>query len=154
MAFTARVHFYLSNLWELNIEVKLGYFCFFIFFLILEIEKEREGGREQVRAGERSRGRERISSKFHAQRGVWHGAQFHDSGITTWAKIKSQSLNWLSHPGTPKLRYFQFEFTRYDKEAWISKRQEGISMVGKTHSVSFILHFMYPMSARTDVLPG
>ena len=30
------------------------------------------------------------------------GAPSHDPEIMTWAEIKSQILNWLSHPGTPK----------------------------------------------------
>ena len=32
-----------------------------------------------------------------AQHGVWS----HDAEIMTWAEIKSQMLNWLSHPGAP-----------------------------------------------------
>ena len=43
----------------------------------------------------------RILSEFHAQHRAWHGAPSHDPGIMTWAWIKSQMLNWLSHPGTP-----------------------------------------------------
>ena len=31
--------------------------------------------------------------------GARPGAQSHDSGIITWAKIKCRTFNWLSHPG-------------------------------------------------------
>ena len=50
----------------------------------------------------RGRGRERISSKLHAQLGAWCRARSHDHETMTWAKIKGQKLNWLSHPGTPE----------------------------------------------------
>ena len=33
--------------------------------------------------------------------GAWHEAQSHDPDIVTWANSKSQTLNWLTHPGTP-----------------------------------------------------
>ena len=39
---------------------------------------------------------ERDSLKQH---GAWCKAGYHGPGIMTWAKIKSQTLNWLSHPG-------------------------------------------------------
>ena len=31
---------------------------------------------------------------------------FHDPEIMTWAEIKSRTLNWLSHPGTPFFFFF------------------------------------------------
>ena len=37
----------------------------------------------------------------HAQHGAWLGARSHNPGITTWAEIKSWTLNWRSHPGAP-----------------------------------------------------
>lgn len=40
------------------------------------------------------------------------------------------------------------------KKPWIAKGKEGISMVGKTVTVSFILHLAYSVSTRTDVMPG
>ena len=33
------------------------------------------------------------------QYGAQHGAWTHNSEIKTWAEIKSQMINWLSHPG-------------------------------------------------------
>ena len=52
---------------------------------------------EHVIRGEQQRGRERERERIFKQAPCWS----HDPGIMTWAKIKSQSLNWLSHPGTP-----------------------------------------------------
>ena len=49
-----------------------------------------------------SRGKERISRRLHAQHRAPHGAWSHDPGVVTWAEIKSQMLNWLSHPGAPR----------------------------------------------------
>ena len=43
--------------------------------------------------------RERIPSRLHAQHRAQHGTQSHNSKLMTWAKIKNQMLNWLSHPG-------------------------------------------------------
>ena len=52
-------------------------------------------------AGERGRGkekgRERILSRLHSQHRAQCGVQSHDREIMTWAKIESQTLNWLSH---------------------------------------------------------
>ena len=56
--------------------------------------------RERVSRGERGQS-ERISSRLHAGQGARCGTQSHDPEIVTWAKIKSQRLNQLSHPGTP-----------------------------------------------------
>ena len=33
--------------------------------------------------------------------GAWFGAWSHDPEIMTWAKIKSWTFSWLSHPGAP-----------------------------------------------------
>ena len=52
------------------------------------------------------RGRERIISRFRAQQGAHYGARSHDPEIMTWADIRSQMLNWLSHLGAPKCHYF------------------------------------------------
>ena len=56
-----------------------------------------EGGRER----ERERGRERIPSRFHsANMEPDAGLEPINYEITTWAEIKSQTLNQLNHPGT------------------------------------------------------
>ena len=76
----------------------LGPCFFFLFFLrihlfILEIEEECSGEGQQER--------EKVPSRLHTQCGTQHGAHSHDPEITTWAKIKSQMLNRLCHPGIP-----------------------------------------------------
>ena len=64
----------------------------FIYFR----EKKRERERPCVhRWGEGQRERKRISSGLPTE----HGARCWE--ILTWAKIKSWTLNWLSHPGAP-----------------------------------------------------
>ena len=48
--------------------------------------------------------RERIQSRFHTV-SVEPDTEFYltNHEIRTWAKIKSQTLNLLSHPGAPKM---------------------------------------------------
>ena len=46
-------------------------------------------------------GRERIPGRFCAQPRAQGRAQCHHHEIMTWTKIKSQTLNWLSHLGAP-----------------------------------------------------
>ena len=50
--------------------------------------------------------RERISSRYHVQCRALCGAQSHDRGIMTWAKIKNWRLNQLNHPGAPSVDFF------------------------------------------------
>ena len=61
-----------------------------------------EGQRER----EREKERERILSRLHAQCWTQSGAWSHDHKIMTWAKIKSRTLNQLSHPDTPYVVIF------------------------------------------------
>ena len=65
--------------------------CLFIF----------SGSGERGRDRDRDRKRERAPRRFHPQCEARHRAWTHDHEIMTWAKIKSQMLNWLSHPGAP-----------------------------------------------------
>ena len=58
--------------------------------------------------GRAERGRERILSRLcavSAEPDVGFDLMNHE--ILTWAKIKSQMINWLSHPGTPTLLSFK-----------------------------------------------
>lgn len=48
------------------------------------------------------RGKEKIPSRLHTQRGARLRARSHSPEIMTQAKIKSLMLNGPSHPGTPK----------------------------------------------------
>ena len=62
-----------------------------------------EGQKERERERERERGESQADSMLSAERR--HRAQSHGPGITTRAKIKSQMLNGLSHPGAPKFLF-------------------------------------------------
>ena len=59
---------------------------------------------------ERGRGSGRewgtVPGRLHAQLGAQHGAQSHSPEVMTWAEIKSQMPNRLSHPGAPRARKF------------------------------------------------
>ena len=84
--------------------------CFVFKYFYFERERERE--RERVhKTGEGQRGRERISSKFHTlcKCGAQHGARYHNHEIVTWAKIKSQMLNQLSHHGATRMSVFKWK---------------------------------------------
>ena len=58
---------------------------------ILYRESASGGGAEGEGEGEK------LSDEHRA----WGRAQFHNPEIMTWAEIKSQKPNQLSHPGTP-----------------------------------------------------
>ena len=59
--------------------------------------------RASTSEGNGQRERERILNRLHTQHRAQHRARSHNSQIMTWAKIKSQTLNWLSKPGAPTL---------------------------------------------------
>ena len=84
----------------LNQDGSLFYFSLqhllpFDFFFSFQFER---GEHMQGRTG---RGRERILRRIHVHCGYRCGTGSQDPGIRIWAKIKSQMLNWLSHPDTP-----------------------------------------------------
>ena len=70
--------------------------------LFWEREREREREKQRVQAGEGQKERERENLK-QAPRSAWNllRARSHDLKITTWADIKSLTLNQLGHPGAP-----------------------------------------------------
>ena len=70
-----------------------------LLLLLIYFEKERKSG------GKRQRERERILSRLHTQHRAPCGARSHDTGITTSAEIKSQTLNRLSHAGAPGVSF-------------------------------------------------
>ena len=88
-----------------------------IFFNLRERETDRQTDCDyEYKLGKgRGQGRhtEKILSRFHTQHGALHGAQCHDPGIMTYAEIKSQTLNQLSHPGAPYPSVLK-------EESWIS----------------------------------
>ena len=56
---------------------------------------------EWERGRGREKGRERVPSRLHAvNKEPDVGLKHTNCEITTWAEIKSQTLNQLSHPGT------------------------------------------------------
>ena len=61
------------------------------------------GEREEREITSMGRGRGRGTSRLHGERRAWHGARSYDPEIMTWAKIKSQMPNWLSHLGAPSI---------------------------------------------------
>ena len=81
-------------------------YCFFLSCLktvYLFILRENEDTGE----GQRERGRERIQSKLHvASTEPDTGLKPTNHEIMIWAKTESQTLNWLSHPGTPAVYSF------------------------------------------------
>ena len=89
-----------SRTWELRCREQEGILLLLLMFIYLFWEKKKE----IAWVGEKGQGRERerIPGRLHAQPGAWCGAESHDPGIMTWAKIKSPKLNRLSHPGTPQ----------------------------------------------------
>ena len=73
------------------------------FFLSLFTFRERLWAGE----GQRDGGRERIPRRLHAlssKLNIW--LELMNCEIMTWAKTKSQTLNWLTHPGTPQTENF------------------------------------------------
>ena len=89
--------------------------------------------------GQREKEREKISSRLRAVSTVHRvGLKPTNCEIMTWAKTKSQLLNWLNHPGAPHLRFlkdvlhcflelaipvsdFHWLFSRKRKWKWIQR---------------------------------
>ena len=83
----------------------LTFSIFILFFFLKFIYFEREGKYKLGR--DRERQRERIPSRLHAVSMKPNvGLDFTNCEIMTWAKIKRQTLNQLSHPGAPSVFSF------------------------------------------------
>ena len=78
------------------------------FFLSLFIYCERESHGGAEREGERE---SQAGSTLSVQSPTW-GSSSQNYEIMTWTEIKSWSLNWLRHPGTPPSL---FHLTTYHK---------------------------------------
>ena len=64
----------------------------------------------KVRRG-REREKERIPSSVHAVRTEPDmGLRYRNCEVMTWAKTKSQRLNWLSHQGTPGVTFLKSSY--------------------------------------------
>ena len=62
--------------------------------------------------------RERILSRPHAEHGAPRRAWSHDSGIMTWAEIKSQTPSRLSHSGAAKNKILSTYVNTYTAVFW------------------------------------
>ena len=83
------------TIWKNNENLK----NFYVFIL-----RERERAHEQGRGTER--GRERIPRRLCAVRAEPEAGLHPMNGeITNWAEIKSQTLNQLSHPASPTMKF-------------------------------------------------
>ena len=100
------------------------------FFLSLFILRERE--REHIwRRAEK--GRDRNPSRLCALT--------HKCEIMTWTEIKSQQLNWLSHPGAPNSK--RFLKLKRKTSVWIQRGQKRCTREKqKVHRSLFILHIL------------
>ena len=59
-------------------------------------------------------------------------AQSQDLGIMTWAEIKSQTFNWLSHPGAPSTKFLKRCF-------WKSWRLFSLEFLSIPHEFNFFI---------------
>ena len=86
-----------SSCWRKGFEGRWVFKFFFIFYLkkvyLFWKEKLCEWRQAQKRE-ERENPKESVCHQ-------WHSAGPHYPEIMTWAKIKNETLNWLSHPGAP-----------------------------------------------------
>ena len=83
-------------------------FCLFIYLLW-----ERQRGRE----GQRDREGARIPSRLCNVNAEPHmETQLRNREIVTWAQVKSQPLNWLSHPGVPDSHFSNL----IDASSWVN----------------------------------
>ena len=66
-------------------------------FFFFEREHARDGGGDGGGGGGEKKGENLKQVPCSA----WHRAESYNHEIMTWAKIKSSTLKWLSHPGAP-----------------------------------------------------
>lgn len=71
---------------------------FFKDLLIIHFREEKERECASRRKGQRERG-----GRLPANCGAWRWAGFQDPEVMSWAKTKSPTANWLSHPDTLNL---------------------------------------------------
>ena len=113
----------------------LHIFIYLSLFIEREREREREHEHEWYRGKER--GKERIRSRLCTV------STKHE--IITWAQIKSQMLNWLSHPDAPC-----FTFSK----AWFKRLVLGAHQdLEKSADVSYILLGSVSTHAQCPPLP-
>ena len=119
--------------------------------LFIYFEREKLYSHTWVRG--RGRGRDSILSRLHAQHGAQRGDTSHDCEIMTWAEIKSQMLNWLSHPDAPNDSFkmqvvMSFSSLKLSKE--FSFMQNEIRMYNNLQGSTWSAHCL---SFRWHLLP-
>ena len=82
--------------WATQVPLSTFYLFFKVYLFILK-KRERKQGMEQ---------RERRENSTESDVGL----DLTNSGIMTWTEIKSQTLTWLSHSGTPQIIYILMNF--------------------------------------------
>ena len=92
--------------WSMNRSICFKRFYLVVCLFILEMGWRASRGRGRWRR------RMRISSRLHAEHRAWCGGQSHHPETMTWAKIKSQTLSWLSHPGALNRSIFKWSRER------------------------------------------
>ena len=75
----------------------LFFFSHLLLFILRDIQSKWGTGRE--------RGRQILSILHSVSTEPDAGLEFTQRAIMTWIKVKSQTLDQLSHPGTPQLPY-------------------------------------------------
>ena len=101
----------------------LPVFMGWVFNIHLYFLRERECMCTRMSRGRWAEGdQERILSRLHAPHRDWHTAGSHDPGIMTWVKIKSGTLNWLSHLGAPDTLFEGF-YSQYKNLLLILRSQ-------------------------------
>ena len=106
-----------------------------IFFRCYLFIWERENERAWV--GGRDRGTSRLPTEYWAQHGAWS----HNPEIMTWAEIKSQMLNQLSHPGAPIITILLTMFPMmYFSSLWV------------TYSITGFWHILMPFILSLEPL--
>ena len=99
-----------------------GFFLKFIYF---------ETGRAQVE--EEQREKERIPSRLCTVSSEPNaGLDPMDHENMAWAEIKSQMLNWLSHPSAPKNTSFKHKWSQ-ESSTTILLDYQNILWMGQTH---------------------
>ena len=75
----------------------------------------------------KGRGVERDGGRLPAEHGALQGGQSQNPGIITWTEIKSHTLNWLKHPGTPRFDLFKGEHCSCKEHGLWSPRELAYS---------------------------
>ena len=107
-------------------------------------ERATESTCAQVGEGYREGERENLNQALHCQHRAWLRAWIRNCEIMTWAEIRSQMLNPLSHPGTPVLIVLIPVFI--SAACWLLKTFWWSLGLYNWHLVSSLLALLLPAS--------